>query len=198
VTQLANSKYLGYNPGYDPYPYNVAKAKQLLADAGYPSGFKTKILTNDLQKDTATSIQGYLKDIGITADLDVADSARYSSSLFLPGQGWSDLAVSLFGINPDATDVFIHFGPSPMTYRTGNILKSPEYLALCDKALQTYDQAQYVAVLKQIVKQATDDVMVVPLYTTVGSYPIQTYVHSYFPNIHGIVWDSWADWMDKH
>jgi peptide/nickel transport system substrate-binding protein len=198
VTQLANSKYLGYNPGYDPYAYNVAKAKALLTEAGFPNGFKTKILTNSLQADTATSIQGYLKDIGIQADLDVADAARYSSSLFLPGQGWSDLAVSLFGINPDATDVFVHFGPTPMTYRTGSIYKSPEYLALCNTALQTYDQTQYVTVLKQIIKQATDDVMVVPLYTTVAAYPMQSYVHSYYPSIHGLVWDSWADWMGPH
>ena len=30
----------GYDAGIKPYPHDVAKAKQLLADAGYPNGFK--------------------------------------------------------------------------------------------------------------------------------------------------------------
>jgi peptide/nickel transport system substrate-binding protein len=38
----------GYDPGLDSaYPYDVSKAKQLLAAAGYPHGFSLKIVTGD-------------------------------------------------------------------------------------------------------------------------------------------------------
>jgi len=40
LNQLATEKVCGYNPDIIGRPYNPEKAKQLLAEAGYPSGFK--------------------------------------------------------------------------------------------------------------------------------------------------------------
>jgi peptide/nickel transport system substrate-binding protein len=33
----------GYDPNYKPYPYDPAKAKQLLVDAGHPNGFEVRV-----------------------------------------------------------------------------------------------------------------------------------------------------------
>jgi ABC-type transport system substrate-binding protein len=102
------------------------------------------------------------------------------------------------GINPSTTDLFIHFGPDPMTYRTGNIKKSPEYLALCNEALHIYDDAKYIEKIKQIVKQAGDDAMVVPVYVSAQANVMQPYVHSNYIKIHSVIWYSYEDWMEKH
>jgi peptide/nickel transport system substrate-binding protein len=58
----------------DEYSYNPQKAKQLLAEAGYPNGFKTDIVapTNtDLQ--FLQAIKSYFMDIGVDMAIDAMD-----------------------------------------------------------------------------------------------------------------------------
>ncbi len=196
--QMAPSFWPGYVPGYDPRPYNPEKAKQLLTEAGYPNGFKTSIMTTDRSgaRDAATAIKAYLEAVGIEVKVDVADMGRYFASAFL--KGWSDLVLAISGINPSTTDLFIHFGPEPMTFRTGNIAKTPEYLALCDEALHTYDDAAYIEKIKQIVVKAGEDAMVIPIYVSALANVLAPYVHSNSGKIHSVIWYSYEDWMEKH
>ncbi len=198
ASQIAASGSKGYVQGYNPRPYNPEKAKKLLAEAGFPNGFATKLLALDTQRDTAGAVQAYLAAVGIRVDLDIADMGRYYASVYGP-QGWSDLALVWAGINPDATDLFVHWGPRPMTFRFGQVLKSPEYLALCDKALHTYDEAGATRALRQVVKQAGEDAMIVPLVRSVQAAVMQPYVHSDYMKIHRQTGNVvYRDWMESH
>ena len=60
-----------------PYPHDVRKAKQLLADAGFPTGIAVKLWCSQdaTQARVAQAIQGYLKEAGITAELVQRESA---------------------------------------------------------------------------------------------------------------------------
>ena len=196
LNQIAPSFWPGHVPGYNPRPYNPEKAKQLLAEAGYPNGFKTSILTGERSRDGATAVKAYLEAIGLEVKLDVADMGRYFGSVF--GTGWSDLVFAAHGINPSGTDIFIHFGPEPMTFRTGNIAKTPEYLKLCEEILHTYDEAQRVKKMEKLVVKFGEDAVVIPIYASAQADVMAPYVHSNSGKIHGVIWYSYEDWMEKH
>jgi ABC-type transport system substrate-binding protein len=196
LTQIVPSFSPAYNPNYNPRPYNPEKAKQLLAEAGYPNGFETKLIALEINRDQAVAIQSYLAAVGIKVAVDIADMGRYYTSLYSPA-GWTDLILTASGLNPDGTDLFTHFGPRPMTYRWGMFTKTPEFLAACEKALKTYEPAPLKAALQSAVKQAEEDAMVVPLWRSAQANIMRDYVHSDYVKIHSVTWYSYNDWMEK-
>jgi peptide/nickel transport system substrate-binding protein len=189
-----------YIKDYDPRPYNPDKAKELLKQAGYPNGFKTTILLSDSPsgRDAVASLQDYLGKVGIIVEPDVADLGRYFGAAF--GTGWKNMMFGASGINPSGTDVYTHYGPRPVTYKTKVIYKSPEYLAKCEAGLDPKFKVSTDAMptIKEAIKQAGEDAMLVPLWRTPNSAIMAPYVHSDYFLVHGVVWYMYDDWMEKH
>jgi ABC-type transport system substrate-binding protein len=203
LTQMSPKNHAGYIPGYDPRPYNPDQAKQLLATAGFPDGFPIKILgasggnTND-----AMSLFSYdLGLVGITVEPDIADLGRYFGALFGGDQGgWDGLCYTASGINPDGSDLFVHYGPNPMTFRTPNILKTQAFIDLCNAAIDPKysSAAEAASAIQAALKQASEDCLFLPLWRTYEASIVWPYVHTEYPKIHGIIWNPQNDWMDPH
>ncbi|HHX74285.1 MAG TPA: hypothetical protein GX699_05205, partial [Firmicutes bacterium] len=196
--QLAASDWPGYVPGYNPRPYDPEKAKALLAEAGYPDGFETTILCSDnkILRDPATALQGYLNDVGIKANVDIADMGRYFTAAF--GMGWDELLVGQSGINPDASDLFVHYGHDPSTFKTGDIYKSEAYLDLVRRAIKAETHDEFIDLIKQAVVQAGEDAMFVPLYRSRQACVMAPYVHSNYIKAHAVIWNAYEDWMETY
>jgi peptide/nickel transport system substrate-binding protein len=65
---------LGWNPSWKPDPYDPARAKRLLADAGYPDGFTIPFRLFTMPGTTelpalGEAVAGYWEKIGVKADL---------------------------------------------------------------------------------------------------------------------------------
>ena len=64
----------------DQYAYNPAGAKKLLADAGYPSGFKTNIVVDaNFDMDLLQIAKSYFAAIGVDMDIRVMDPGSWTS-----------------------------------------------------------------------------------------------------------------------
>ncbi len=64
--------------GYWPYTYDANQAKTLLAQAGYPNGFKTTLTFAELspaEQNVAIAIQSALAQINVTMDLNIVSPA---------------------------------------------------------------------------------------------------------------------------
>jgi peptide/nickel transport system substrate-binding protein len=78
-----------YCPELPPREYDLAKAKDLLAQAGYPDGFKTTLVSDTFaEMNFMEALLTELKKMGIDATLDVADLPRITQ---LEMGGWEGL-----------------------------------------------------------------------------------------------------------
>ncbi|WP_342558401.1 glutathione ABC transporter substrate-binding protein [Metasolibacillus sp. FSL K6-0083] len=69
----------GYSDDITPQDYNIEEAKALLAEAGYPDGFKTSIWTNDnpQRQQIAVVLQEKLKQLNIEVSIEVMEWGAY-------------------------------------------------------------------------------------------------------------------------
>lgn len=90
---------LWHNPLVKGYPYNPDKAKKLLAAAGYPKGFKTKlIIVAGGEKDTVIAMQDMLKRVGIDAEIVELTLPRFSETVAVTG--WNGVVRGITGVVP--------------------------------------------------------------------------------------------------
>jgi peptide/nickel transport system substrate-binding protein len=88
--QTLSTAHFGYDASLEPYPYDVAKAKSLLKDAGY-KGEQVTFLgpTGRWLKDAEfnEAVIGYLKAAGVNVKADIRPFSSYLNSLTLPIHG---------------------------------------------------------------------------------------------------------------
>jgi len=187
-----------YNPEVVGYPYNPAKARQLLADAGYPGGFKTKLWAGVAYKDMFTAIQAYLAAVGINAELLVVDEAKIQSLYFNTWEG--GLMGHFHSVQPDlGLYMYRHLDPNGAFYAKG-IFHPADVLDL----LKENQQAPSFQVKKdtsmKIQKLVYDEYCLVgkPLYIPVGIFFKQKYVRDDGYMVTSL--DHWTPqdaWVDK-
>lgn len=93
----------GYPKDFKNNPYDIEKAKQLIADAGYPNGFtvKLKCTENPLYSKTAEVIQEQLRQVGINAEMEIMEKGAFLEDIYTKGD--FEVAVwSIISMIPDA------------------------------------------------------------------------------------------------
>lgn len=174
---------------------DVAKAKQLLADAGYPNGFTIDLWTPNgtylKDKEIAQALQAPLKSIGVTANIKVLDYSayvdglsRHEAGLFV--LGWAHTP------SPDSYDRAVFYTKSASNWSG---YSNPNIDKLIDQAVE---QSSYEAALKiwqQVDQLLLDDAAGAPIYWSTFIYAGRKRVHDFVPTAFG-QWDLSKAWVE--
>src|SRR5258705_969638 len=143
--QLVDSDGFGYNPNIKAFGYDPAKAKQLLAEAGYPNGFSTQITVlagNPMGGEViGQALAQYFDKVGVKAEILPTDGAQWISKW--DGGGRSPLFLGLVNYLPfyDADFTYSWFWsknqPAPARFYS-----NPEFDRIFEAQRQELDRAK--------------------------------------------------------
>ncbi len=165
------------------YQYNVAKAKQLLAEAGYADGKnlpEIKLLTIPIYGDLGNYIANELRQIGINIQVEVIqkslllEQTSKSQALFFRGSWIADY--------PDAENylsVFYSKNPAPPNYTR---YKNAAYDMLYEKSLSEKNDSLRYKLYQQMDKIIIADAPVVPLWYDMAIHLVHTNIENFPAN----------------
>ena len=175
-------------PSYDSsevkgYYYDVAKARQLLKEAGFADGKglpEIKLLTIPVYAELGSFVAKQLEDIGVKVQVEVVqkslllEQTAKSQALFFRGSWMADY--------PDAENylsVFYGKNPAPPNYTR---YKNAAFDKLYEKALLEENDSIRYHMYRQMDKMIVADAPIVPLWYDMVIRLIHPYVKDFRPN----------------
>lgn len=170
AAQMSPKGYLGYNEALKPR-YDLAKAKQLMKEAGFEKGFTVTMMApnnryvNDAK--IAEAVAAMLSKINIKVELTTMPKAQY-----WPKFDERAADIMMIGWHADTEDSANFYEFLAMTvnkdtgkgqYNSGNY-SNPEVDTLTEKTLGMTDAGERSKVLQNIEKILYDDAAFVPLH----------------------------------
>ena len=160
-TAVGSSMYPAFTKYFMPelvdyYKYDPAKAKQLLADAGYPNGFEMTITVASNNKphvDTAEVVAEQLRAVGITVKVDLVDWQTWYDEAY-KARNFQTTVVGLDASYMTARAMLERFTSTSSKNFTN--YNNPEYDALFAQAVSCTDMEQQTAIYKQMQKMLTE------------------------------------------
>ena len=147
-----------------PYPYDPAKAKKLLAEAGYPNGFSTTMWVPEsgsgMQSPVAMAVvmQSNLRAVGVNVTLQTMEWGAYIAKLRTKEQDLFALSWAAGSEDPDMV-MYPLFHSSQWTPNGPNraMYKNEKFDALLTEARHVTDQAKRAALYREAQKILYDD-----------------------------------------
>ncbi len=170
--QYVQSTHLGYVEGVERYPYDPEKARELLAEAGYPNGFTVTLdspndrYVNDAQ--VAQAIASQLSKIGINIELNLMpkslffDYVRPGDKSSIVMSGWSATsggAGRMYEVFLVTRDEYEGLGGSNRGH-----YNNPEFDQAVINASSTASIEERDEYLQKATQIALDDLALIPLY----------------------------------
>ncbi|MBV9135206.1 MAG: ABC transporter substrate-binding protein [Chloroflexi bacterium] len=187
----------GWDDTFKADPYDPAKAKQLLSDAGYPGKFNpqtTTLYTNAVAADLMQAVQGYWQAIGINVDIQVVDTPVYNGV-------WSKRPTAATDQNAGVVWPWVNVGAFNNVYHSANQFTSqgvngtgndPKADEMYQAAVAELDDAKAKQLWRQLMHYAYDT-----MWTNVELVEVPTYF-AVGPNVGAFTNRTWLNIWDTY
>ncbi|HEY2619018.1 MAG TPA: ABC transporter substrate-binding protein [Acetobacteraceae bacterium] len=175
---------------YDPYKLDVAKAKSLLAEAGYPDGFELRLSTANIspQLEMAQSVQETMGKAGVKVNIVATDQKQVVTEFRARKQmatllSWTPdyldphTNASTFAFNDNDSDD----APHPLAWRCHYF--DPAVNAKTTAAVQEIDPVKRNAMYAELQKVLTDDGPYILMFQPSNEVASRASVKGYSPGI---------------
>lgn len=180
------------NPAYIPleqlpadlqelYDYDPNKAKQMLADAGYPNGFTVDIYSDSTptQQDNAALLKDEWAKFGVTANIQVHDPVTHTDFTYhrnykgcaLNGEEITNPVNSLYRFAH--TEGYINFAG----------YSNPEYDALVEKLAAELDPEKQLPLMKEASLILLRECPHIPLYASISGHYWWPWIKNYYGEV---------------
>ncbi|BCX04281.1 MAG: diguanylate phosphodiesterase [Candidatus Roseilinea sp.] len=178
------------------YKRDLEKAKQLLAEAGYPDGFTAKLKntpTYSFLGNAGIAVQEQLKEIGINLEIESLEWSVFLKDYL--GKNFEAVVSGYSGFADPHT-------PLDGTYVTGrqnNFMSysNPKFDELVAQGAQETDQAKRAEIYREAQRILLEDSPMVFLYAANEYEAMQSYVKGYVHYLNGSHVSFRQVWLDK-
>jgi peptide/nickel transport system substrate-binding protein len=148
------------------YEYNPERAKELLAEAGYPNGFEFD-MTTYRERPIMEAVAADLAEIGVTANVNHVKLSALSKAR---GEGQLEAFQNAWGFyaTPDVGAISNYY----VEGSNRNLNHDPEVQGWFKAALETVDPIERKALYEKALKKVAEEAYLLPLF----QYS-QNYVH---------------------
>lgn len=173
----------GYHDDIEPYPYDPDKARELLAEAGYPNGLQLEFRCSSdryaSDREVCQAIQAYLANVGVMTDVQFTEWAVYSqlrAERSMQGLYFLGYGNSLFDADFPLRLCCWSGGRSETKFNT------PELDAMIEEAAATVDTERRYELYGEIQQYIRDAAPYIFLYDQFDIYGISDRIE----------WEPWA------
>jgi peptide/nickel transport system substrate-binding protein len=185
------------------YGYNLEKAKQLMAEAGYPDGFKKELVmvNNTASEEASAILKEYLADIGIDLELKPIEGGLFMNIFWSGNTDW------ILNNWPGGNGAFfvrysMGYFRGPNAFNTAHVDNPEGSEPVIEKAFQ--EQAKYVMVdyakadeiTKAAYKYCIEQAFLVTMPAPWGYRVWQPWLKNYYGADDLKFWLPWA-WIDE-